>query len=123
MAKNKSEDLQQFAQRYMEVWNEADDELRQQRIADLWAEDGTQFTASREIHGRQALFERITTNYETFVKGQDLVFRLSGKTDEHHNAVKLNWEMLPANGGAVAGTGLILLLLNADGLINLDYQF
>ncbi len=122
MNRQKQEDLHQFAERYLAVYNEADPERRRQGIAELWTEDGVQFTPSREIRGRQALFERISVNYETFVKAQGLLFR-AGNVEEHHNAVKLNWEMLPAQGGEVAGAGVLFLLLSDDGRVRLDYQF
>jgi uncharacterized protein len=123
MNRYEQEDLQQFADRYMAVWNEADAEHRAQHIRELWAEDGIQFTRSREIRGHQALLERISSNYETFVKTRGFLFRLSGDVDEHHDAVKLTWEMVPTQGGEAAGAGVIFLLVNDDGRIRLDYQF
>lgn len=123
MNQHTQNDLNQFVDRYMAVWNEADAELRYKSITELWTEDGVQFTQSREIRGHQALFERISNNYETFVKARDFLFRLSGDVVEHHHAVKLTWEMVPANGGEVAGAGLIFLLLNHDGRVRFDYQF
>lgn len=117
------ESLQQFAERYMAVWNEANAELRDKSIIELWGEDGAQFTRTREVHGHQALFERISTNYETFVKTRGLLFRLAGEVIAHHQAVKLSWEMVPATGGEVVGAGVIFLLLSDDGRIHLDYQF
>lgn len=123
MDRYSQENLQQFVERYMAVWNEADAGLRYKSITELWAEDGTQITRAREVHGHQALFERISTNYETFVKNQGFLFKLSDKVDSHHNAMKLTWEMVPVNGGEAAGAGLILLLLHDDGRIRLDYQF
>ncbi len=37
--------------------------------------------------------------------------------------VKFNWEMIPADGGEVAGAGLEVLVLDKDGRIKTDYQF
>ncbi len=122
MSRHNQEDLHQFAERYMAVYNEADPERRRQGIAELWTEDGTQFTPSREIRGRQALFERISTNYETFVHTKGLLFKVSD-VKEHHQAVMLTWEMVPARGGEVAGTGVLFLLLSDDLHVRLDYQF
>jgi hypothetical protein len=39
------------------------------------------------------------------------------------NVVKFNWEMVPTGGGAAAGAGLEILLLDEDGRIKTDYQF
>jgi adenine/guanine phosphoribosyltransferase-like PRPP-binding protein len=57
------------------------------------------------------------------MKTRDFLFRLSGDVVAHHQAVKLSWEMVPANGSEVAGAGVIFLLLRDDGRIHLDYQF
>jgi hypothetical protein len=40
-----------------------------------------------------------------------------------HDVVKFNWEMVPRGGGAVAGVGLEVLVLDDDGRIRIDYQF
>ena len=122
MNRHNQEDLQQFAERYMAVWNEADAQRRFKRITEVWTEDGVQFTPEGEYRGHQALLERISTNYETFVKTQGLLFR-AGNVQEHHDAVKLIWEMLPARGGEVTGSGVLFLLLSDDGRVRLDYQF
>ena len=122
MNRHHQENLQQFAERYMVVWNEADAERRLKRITEIWTEDGVQFTPEGEYRGHQALLSRISTNYETFVKTQGLLFR-AGNVQEHHDAVKLIWEMLPARGGEVKGSGVLFLLLSDDGRVRLDYQF
>lgn len=122
MSRQSQEHLQQFAERYMSVWNETDVERRSQGIRELWAEDAIQFTLQNEYHGHQSLLQRITTNYEKFVQDRGLLFRI-GSVEAHHDAVKLTWEMLPARGGEIAGSGILFLLLSDDGRIRLDYHF
>jgi hypothetical protein len=39
------------------------------------------------------------------------------------DTVKLAWEMVPAGGGEVAGSGVDFLVLDGDGRIRRDYQF
>lgn len=41
----------------------------------------------------------------------------------HHDAVKITWETVPANGGDVAGFGIIFLLLSDDGRVLLTPSF
>ncbi len=113
----------QFARQYMEIWNESDAELRRRSIAELWVEDGVQFTSLREYHGYQALEERVTAAHEQFVKTDGCVFRLSSEVVAHHNAMKLTWDMVPAAGGEVLATGVIFFMLADDGRIRFDYQF
>ena len=113
----------QLVDRYIAIWHEPDAEQRRRNVAQLWAEDGVQFTQSREIRGHKALEERVEAAHEKFVKTGGFIFRRSGEAQEHHHAVKFLWEMVPAGGGDVAAAGTIFLLLSDDGRIRFDYQF
>ena len=123
MSQRENSDPNALVDRYIAVWHEQDAERRRKRIAELWVEDGVQFTRSREIRGYQALEERVEAAHEEFVKTGGFVFRQSGDVNEHHNALTFRWEMVPFTGGEVAGAGTIFLLLNDDGRIRFDYQF
>jgi hypothetical protein len=115
--------LNELMDRYMALWHEPDAEQRRKRIAELWVEDGVQFTSQNAYHGYKELEGRVESAHEQFVKQGGFVFKLAGAPQAHHNAVKFNWEMVPASGGEVAATGLIFLLLSDDGCIRFDYQF
>src|SRR6266702_592651 len=95
-------EITQLVDRYIAFWHEPDAEQRRRSVAHLWAEDGVQFTQSREIRGHKALEERVETAHEEFVKTGGFIFR---------------------RGGDVAATGTIFLLLSDDGRIRFDYQF
>jgi hypothetical protein len=123
MSQRESSELNELVDRYIAVWHEPDAELRRKRIAELWVEDGVQFTTSREIRGYKALEERVEAAHEEFVQTGGFVFRRSGDVAGHHNALKFNWEMVSAGGGEAAATGTIFLLLSDDGCICFDYQF
>jgi len=41
----------------------------------------------------------------------------------HHNAVKVQWEMVTVDDGSVASVGLEFLILADDGRIISDHQF
>lgn len=116
-------DINQFVKRYMQIWHEPNAERRRKGIAELWAEDGVQFLSSRTYRGYNELEERITEAHKQFVQDGGFIFQPSGEVAGNHDAVKFSWEMVPANGGEVAGAGTIFLLLNDDGRIHLDYQF
>jgi uncharacterized protein len=116
-------EMSQLVDRYIAIWHESDAEQRRRSVAQLWAEEGVQFTQSREIRGHKALEERVEAAHEKFVKTGRFLFRRSGDTQEHHNALKFDWEMVPASGGDVAAAGTIFLLLSDDGRIRFDYQF
>jgi hypothetical protein len=116
-------EITQLVDRYIAIWHEPDAEQRRRSVAQLWAEDGIQFTLSREIRGHQALEERVAAAHEEFVKTGGFLFRRLGDVQEHHDALTFKWEMVPAGGGDVAATGTIFLLLSEDGRIRFDYQF
>ena len=52
-------EITQLVDRYIAIWHEPDAERRRRGVAHLWAEDGVQFTSSREIRGHKALEERV----------------------------------------------------------------
>ena len=98
MSQRESSELNALVDCYIAVWHEPDAERRRKRIAELWVEDGVQFTRSREMRGYQALEERVEAAHEEFVQTGGFVFRLSSDAQGHHNALKFNWEMVPAGG-------------------------
>jgi hypothetical protein len=113
----------EIVERYMTLWNEEDDNTRRELIEQLWVEDGVQLLSSHEYRGYDELEERVTDAHKQFVKAGGYIFRRAGEVQEHHGAIKLDWEMVPAGGGEVAGTGTVFLLLSEDGRIHTDYQF
>ena len=64
MSQREKSERNALVDRYLAVWHEPVAELRRKRIADLWVEDGVQFTPSREIRGYQALEERVEAAHE-----------------------------------------------------------
>jgi len=48
---------------------------------------------------------------------------VAGGVEQLRDKVKFNWRMVRSGGGAVAATGLIVLLLADDGRVRIDYQF
>jgi hypothetical protein len=133
-------DTNEFADRYMSLWNEPDRERRRQLVAELWAEDGAQIlqppqemreiaarpgigmSATLEARGHAALEARTTSAYDGWVAGEGFHFRRRDNVDRIADVVKFNWEAVSAD-GEVAGGGLAFLVLAPDGRIRLDYQF
>ena len=52
-------DAQTLADRYVDVWNERDDESRRVAIAALWVPDGQHYVEGREARGYEALEKRM----------------------------------------------------------------
>ncbi len=113
----------ELIERYVEVWNEADPKRRRERIAELWAGDGVHFTNSLEARGYDAIEARVSGAYEKWVAGGGFVFRPYGAAADHHNGVRLSWQMVPARGGAIEAVGTVFIVRGDDGRIACDYQF
>ena len=133
-------DVKDLTSRYVAAWNEPDPARRRQAIRELWAEDGIHvlqppaefrqaaaglgFTsAALEARGHDELEVRVTRAYEDFVAPGQFTFRPRDNADALRDVVKFSWEMVPADGGEAAATGLEILILGPDGRIEADYQF
>lgn len=125
--------------KYVALWNGQDTERRHERVIELWAPGARQvlkppvevtevasglgMTASLEARGHDQLQERMTRAYDEFVASRGYEFRRRGEGERLEHVVKFRWEMVPAGGGAVAGVGLEILMLEPDGRIGAAYQF
>jgi hypothetical protein len=133
-------DLKSFTDRYVAGWSEPDPERRRAAVRELWSADAVHVLQPPqemrqaaeglgfdrlvlEARGHDALERRVTRAYEEFIAPGTFVFRSRGDADRLHNVVKFHWEMVPRTGGDVAGVGLEILILGADGRIVSDYQF
>jgi hypothetical protein len=121
-------DIKEFVDRYVNIWNEADDARRRETIRALWHEDASHLARTLEAVGHGGIEARVKTAYEKWVKEKGNVFRLRDGVDGHHGTIKLRWEMLPANGcqkggGDVISIGFDFQVLGGDGRIRTGYQF
>lgn len=133
-------DLKALVERYVALWMEPDPEVRRRTIRELWAPDGAHVLeppreirdAARalgfhvpalEARGYEALEARVARAHEEFVAPGRFVFRPRDDASRLHDVVKFRWEMVPKGGGAVAGVGLEILVLDAEDRVRTDYQF
>ena len=129
-----------LAQRYLALWNEPDADRRRRTIAELWTQDGRHILqppaeiraiAARPGIGLRAILEarghaeieaRAASVYDHWVGSEGLTFRGRDDADRLGDVVTFHWEAV-ARDGQVAGVGLDVLLLAADGRIERDYTF
>jgi len=135
-------DLNEFAERYLAVWNESDPDRRRRRIAELWAPGGGQILVDPpqevreaadhhqflvpplEVHGHEALDARVSRAYDNFIAAGEYRFAAAGEPARLlPHVVSLPWEMVTVAGGEHAGGGVTVVELDGDGRIRLDYQF
>jgi hypothetical protein len=115
--------IDEFAARYVAVWNEPDAAVRDAAVARLWSADARAYTAADEYVGLDAIAQRVTAAYEKFVAGQGYAFRPLGPAGSQHHGVRIRWEMVPAAGGDAVSGGVQFLLLDSDRRVRADYQF
>jgi len=66
---------------------------------------------------------QLAASYRKWVEQGGYVFRSRGAADSHPDGVRLQWDMVPAAGGAAASAGVQFLVLDGDGRVRYDYQF
>jgi hypothetical protein len=95
------------AQRYLSAWNETDPAARQERVAALWAADGSYVDPLAEVRGPDRIAALIAGVQDQF---PGFTFRLAGDVDGHHRLARFSWELGPAEGPApVAGSDVVTL--------------
>jgi hypothetical protein len=118
-----TEKLNDFATRYIALWNEPDPGLRSKAIEELFAPEAQHFTPAQEVHGRAALEERIGTAYAKWVEPGQFAFRAVSNATGHHQSVRFNWEMYTVATGKADSVGFDFITLNESGQILTDYQY
>jgi len=135
-------DLNEFAERYLAVWNEPDPDRRRRLIAELWAPGGGQILVDPpeevraaahhhqflvpplEVHGHEALDARVSRAYHNFIAEGEYRFAAAGEPAcLLPHVVSLPWEMVTVAGGEHAGGGVTVVELDGDGRIQVEFQF
>lgn len=131
--------LEDFADRYVALWNEPDADRRRALVAELFLHEGRQILEPPqeivhraeqlgfvrqvlEARGHRALLQRVTRSFDEFVAAGGFRFRRAGEARSVGPHVRFAWEMVGAD-GAVAGVGTEVVELAEDGRIRLDVQF
>lgn len=116
-------ELNQFADRYVRLWQTPEEDERRKLIAELWAPDGTQVYPTGEPRGHEEMFARVTRSFGLFIAPGEYQFVSDGDADGHHNLLRLNWAMTRVDSGEIADVGFELFVRDHDGRILADYQF
>ncbi|MGX1806450.1 nuclear transport factor 2 family protein [Nocardia sp. NPDC055321] len=83
---------------YLEIWNTTDATARAAAIDGLFTDEVRYVDPLMDVTGRRALDAGIAAVQAQF---PDMVFRLAGPVDGHHEQVRFTWELGPAEGPAL----------------------
>ncbi|MGO4613626.1 hypothetical protein AB4305_25710 [Nocardia sp. 2YAB30] len=134
--------LTDFTDRYIAMWNEPDAVIRHKQVRELWAVDGAQVLVDPpqamrealaalsfpiptvEIRGYEASDRRVDRAYEMFVAPGEHVFVLGGRAVRlSADLIGFTWRMVTRDGAAVAGGGYDVVALDDEGRIRWDHQY
>lgn len=106
-------DPKTIADRYLAVWNEADDARRVALLAEDWAADARYVDPMMQGEGRNGIAAMIQGARAQF-PGHG--FTLRGIPDGHGNYVRFSWDLAPEGAPAFA-RGTDIVRLDGDGRI------
>jgi hypothetical protein len=109
------------ADRYIELWNTNEEEVRRATIRSLWADDGWHVAPSIAVRGYEELEARVARSHQRWIVEEHCRF-VKRDAQSHHNAVRIVWEMVDSRGN-VESVGSEILVLNDSGKITSAYQF
>jgi len=87
----------EFAQRYIDTWNETDPSARRAAVDQLYTEDARYVDPMGVADGREAIASLIGAVQQQF---PGFSFRLAGPVDGHHNQARFGWDLGPAGAEA-----------------------
>jgi hypothetical protein len=104
-----------LVQRYLEIWNEQDPDIRLAAVELLWTDDARYVDPLAAVRGHREIADLIGA-VQRQVPGH--VFRLLDGIDAHHNVVRFSWELVPTDGGEAVAEGSDVAVTEDDGRIS-----
>ena len=112
-------DFDDIARRYIATWNETDPVARKEKVAQLWAADGTYTDPLADVAGHDGIDGFIGAAQTQF---PGFEFRLLGAVDAHHDQARFGWEAGPA-GEQAPIVGFDVVVAGPDGRLRNVYGF
>lgn len=113
---------QKLVDRYIALWNEPDPSRRRDQVVSLWSEEGEHLSPSGRHVGHDAIEARVAGTFERFIAARHWRFRVANGTARASNVVRLHWQAVSEEKGAIEAAGIEFLVLGADGRIRFDYH-
>jgi hypothetical protein len=112
----------EFADRYVAVWNEAEPEARRKGVEELWAPDGTYANAVAVVRGPEDIATQVGYAHDAYAVG-GFTFRSCNNARGQHNTLRFNWVMVSRSTGALEAVGFDFITLDDEGRIVSDHQY
>jgi hypothetical protein len=90
--------LNDLADRYIAMWNEADAARRRDLIAATWTADGSYVDPVMQSDGHAGLDAMVKSVQERFPGHR---FTRTSEVDAHHDRIRFSWELGPEGGVAI----------------------
>ena len=108
-------DANDLVERYLEIWNETDPDIRLAAVESVWTDDARYVDPLATVTGHTQISNLIGAVHQQ-LPGH--VFRLLDGVDAHHNVARFSWELVPPNGGESLAEGFDVAVTGADGRIS-----
>lgn len=115
-------EAESFANRYLAVLREDDEQIQRNRIIQLWASDAVCVGEQAVTYGHTDLLNRLRGPQAARVQ-KGSVFVSGQASQAHHNFVTFRWQIENRESRALATSGSELIILDENGRIRVDYQF
>ncbi|MBV9164414.1 MAG: hypothetical protein JO281_23360 [Pseudonocardiales bacterium] len=113
----------EFADRYVKLYNETDILARRQRVTELYAPNATYIFYRRDpFHGHDEIAEQVTYTANIY-HPMGYFFVSANNAVRHHNLIRFNWVMLSQETRDMEMAGQNVVALDEDERILTDYQF
>lgn len=115
--------IENFAEKYVELWKTTDDTERATLAKELFTEDAAHYAAPANVsfQGREAIIANVTSVNKGAIQGAGLKFK-SGPSVVNHNSILVEWSAEAPNGQTVR-SGRDIMILNDEGKATLLYMF
>lgn len=113
-------DLTKTAERYLEIWNEADPQVRLEKIREVWTEDATYIDPMASVSGHEGINALIGAARDQF---PGMVFSLLDTVDAHHDVARFRWGLAPEGASEPLAIGFDVAKAGADGRLEAVYGF
>ncbi len=107
-------DINDVLRSYIQMWNEPNEDRRDELIADVFAADAVYEGPLVDASGRDGI-ARLAREMRSHLTGQRLM--RNGNIEHHHESFRFRWNLVPSDDDAVFASGVDIGQIDASGKI------